>query len=58
LARPLDVKELEPISPLCPMASKDFEPLTQQIGPTSRCKAAFISYFFEDFRTHNIFVAQ
>jgi hypothetical protein len=41
-AWPLGVKWLGPISAFRPITSENLKPLTQQIGPTSRCKAALI----------------
>jgi hypothetical protein len=39
LARPLGVKGLGPIWAFWPITSEDFKPLTQRIGPASKCKA-------------------
>jgi hypothetical protein len=39
-ARPLGLKGLGRIWAFWPITSEDFKPLTQQIGPASRCKAA------------------
>jgi hypothetical protein len=36
---PLGVKGLGPISAFWPITSEDFKPLTQRIGPATRCKA-------------------
>jgi hypothetical protein len=44
-ARPLGVKGLGPISAFWPITNEDFKPLTQRIGPASRCTAALNMIF-------------
>jgi len=46
LAWSLGVKGLGPISGFLPITSEDSWLLTQQIGPTSKCKAALRSFYF------------